>query len=163
MSGRLILVHGASSAGKSTLCRAAQRELPAPFLFHSPDLFFGDALPPDWPVIRDRFFRGFHRSLAAFAEAEVDVIADYIIESSAMLDDLEAAVRGLDVLWVGLHTPIEELERRERERGDRTLGDARRDLETVHGFRRYDLELDGTRPPQENARQLAETWRLRQT
>lgn len=161
MSGRLILVHGASSAGKSTLCRAAQRVLPAPFLYHSPDLYFRDALPPGWRDLRDGFFAAFHRTYRVFSEQGVDVISDYIIESPEAFAELTSELEGIDVFWVGLHTPLEMLEQRERARGDRPVGDARRDLETVHTFRAYDLDLDGTQPPDVNAHLLAESWQRR--
>lgn len=161
MRGRLILVHGASSAGKSTLCRAAQESLPTPFLYHSPDLYFRDALPPGWPDLRAGFFAAFHRTYRVFSEQGVDVISDYIIETPEAFAELTSELQGIDVFWVGLHTPVDILEQRERARGDRRVGDARRDLETVHSFREYHLDLDGTRPPDVNARLLVEAWQRR--
>ncbi|RLV56306.1 chloramphenicol phosphotransferase [Aeromicrobium phragmitis] len=161
MTGRLILVHGASSAGKSTLCRAAQQVLPSPFLYHSADLYFRDALPPGWHEVRDAFFAAFHRTYRVFSEQGVDVISDYIVETPQGFADLTTALQGIDVFWVGLHAPLAVLEQRERARGDRRVGDARRDLETVHGFRDYHLDLDGTRPPEDNARLLVDAWQRR--
>lgn len=170
MPGRVILVNGASSAGKSTLCRAVQNVLPAPFLHYSLDLFFfTDVLPRDdtgklrdWPTFRPRIVDGFVRSLAAFAEVGVDVIADHIIEDRHGLDRLELALEPFDVFWVGLHAPVDELERRERLRADRDVGDARRDAATVHGFRSYDLDLDGTNGVEANAATLVRAWSARQ-
>jgi chloramphenicol 3-O phosphotransferase len=62
------------------------------------------------------------------------------------------------VFLVGVHCPLEELERRERARGDRGVGDARRDLETVHTFCAYDLEVDSTAPPEQNAARILAAW-----
>lgn len=59
-------------------------------------------------------------------------------------------LRGHEVFLVGLHCPVAELERRERLRGDRGAGDARRDAETVHTFMTYDLELDCLAPLEQN-------------
>ncbi len=169
--GSAILVNGPSSAGKSTLCRVAQPLLPRPFLHHSLDtVFFGDALPRDvsgrprdWSALRPRVVEGFLRGLRGYLDAGVDVLCDYIIEDARGRDLLLDILDGVDVFWVGLHVPVEELERRERARGDREAGDARTDLATVHTFVPYDLELDGTRPPHENGRILVEAWGTRQT
>lgn len=46
------------------------------------------------------------------------------------------------VLFVGVHCCIDELERREKVRGDRNIGQARRQLEYVHKGEIYDIELN---------------------
>jgi len=169
MPGSVIVVNGASSAGKSTLCRAAQPRLPRPFLHYGLDVvFFGDVLPRDadgglrsWSSLRPRVVEGFFGSVRAFADAGVDVLTDIVVEDREGLRLIETTLAGLDVFWVGLHAPVEELERRERDRGDRGSGDARRDLETVHSFRSYDLDLDSTRGAEANAAALVDAWRAR--
>ena len=77
MSGRIILLNGASSSGKSTLAREMQAQLETPFLHLSSDqLVDGGAIPRRGarPVrvgnaMRPRFFDGFHRCLPAMAGA----------------------------------------------------------------------------------------------
>ena len=49
---------------------------------------------------------------------------------------------GLDLFTVGVHCELAELERREKARGDRMIGQARRQFEHVHDEMRYDLEID---------------------
>ncbi|MGM1045883.1 MAG: phosphotransferase-like protein [Bacillota bacterium] len=44
--------------------------------------------------------------------------------------------------YIGVHCPIDELERRERERKDRPIGLARAQIEIVHKHSRYDLEVN---------------------
>ena len=66
-----------------------------------------------------------------------------------------------DVHFVDLHCPLKELERREPARGDRRIGDARRDFETIHEFVKYDLELDMTNPARINAATLIAAWTQR--
>lgn len=161
--GRLILVNGASSAGKSTLCRALQGALPLPFLHFSPDLFlFGEVLPPprvrDWAAQRPQVFEGFHRCLPALLDAGNNLVVDHIIETPEMWAQLRELLAGYDVFLIGLRCPVEELERRERARGDRRLGDARRDAGTVHTFTPYDLELDCTAPLEENVGKVVRGW-----
>ena len=44
---------------------------------------------------------------------------------------------------VGLHCPLDELERRELARGDRRIGQAKADFATTHVHCEYDIELNG--------------------
>ena len=69
---------------------------------------------------------------------------------------------GFDVFLVGLHCPVEELERREAVRGDRRVGDARRDAQTVHTFTGYDLELSCMTPLEENVTRIISGWHNRE-
>lgn len=171
MSGSLILVNGASSAGKSTLCRALRDALPVPFLHFSLDFFMFDAnvLPrtpeghlKDWPTIRPHVFEGFHRCLPALLDAGNNLVVDYIAETPQMWAQFQELLRGHSVMLVGLHCPLDELERREQARGDLRAGDARRDAATVHTFMAYDLELDCTAPLAENVAKVVEAWQQRQ-
>jgi chloramphenicol 3-O phosphotransferase len=161
--GRVILLNGASSSGKSSIARELQRQLPAPFLHLSIDhLRESGTLPLDrfrcgefaWADARERFFLGFERAVGAFAAAGNDLIVEYIIETQEWMQRLEAVLSGIDVFLVGVHCPLEELERREGERGDRPIGDARRDFFTVHKHCVYDLEVDATLPAEVNASRI---------
>jgi chloramphenicol 3-O phosphotransferase len=68
---------------------------------------------------------------------------------------------GHDVFLVGLHCPVEELERRERARGDRGVGDARRDALTVHTFTGYDLDLSCLDALEDNVQRVIHGWEHR--
>ncbi|MCG8592367.1 MAG: chloramphenicol phosphotransferase CPT family protein [Proteobacteria bacterium] len=169
-AGKVILVHGPSSVGKSTLSRALQARLDEPFLYLSIDHFRDAGMLPldrvrsgefDWPSLRPAFFEGFHRCLPALAAAGNNLLVEHIVETEAWLARLVKLLASFDVFFVGLHCPLPELERREAARGDRPLGDARRDFETVHGFARYDLELDATQPPEANVAALLSAWQAR--
>ncbi|RYG30309.1 chloramphenicol phosphotransferase [bacterium] len=169
--GRILLVNGASSAGKTTLCRALQDQADEPHLYLSPDtlLFTPGVLPKwnrfdaaySWSSSRDRVFAGFFRSLAAFAEAGNGVIADIVLENEDQFAALRSALSACDVLFVGLHCPLEVLQQREIARGDRRVGDAATDFAVVHTFSDYDVECDATQSPEENARFLLATWQER--
>ena len=47
---------------------------------------------------------------------------------------------------IGVHCALDELDRRERERGDRRLGEGRTHVtvDAIHTFGPYDLEVDTT-------------------
>lgn len=170
MPGRLIVLNGASSAGKSTLCRALLEVLPEPFLWFPLDLFLDGDLRPKrrdgrfaWTQRRAPIFAGHLACLRALAEAGNNVLTDVVLESQAQADAWQAMLEGLDVFWVGVHCSLEELERRELARGNRSTGDARRDLETVHSFRAYDLEIDSTQPTSQNVESIARGWQAVQS
>ncbi|RYF98920.1 MAG: chloramphenicol phosphotransferase, partial [Caulobacteraceae bacterium] len=66
-----------------------------------------------------------------------------------------------DLRIVGLFAPLEVLERRERERGDRELGLARWQFERVHRDVIYDLEIDATATtPAATAQKICEAFGL---
>lgn len=167
----IILLNGASSAGKSTLAMALQAQLDEPFLRFSLDLlmFGGEVLPKrrdrdgpfSWTAMRPKLFDGYHGCLAALAGAGNNLVIDYVMETTEPRRHLASLLSPFDVFYVGVRCPLPELERRERQRGDRRTGDARRDHETVHGFGAYDAEVDATLPPEQNAARLAAAWQAR--
>lgn len=169
--GRIILLNGASSAGKSTLAKALQRVLDEPFLHVSSDhLAVGlpqrrDAAGPFqyWGHVRPRFFDGFHRSLAALAEAGNDLIVDHIIEFDVWRTDLQRILQPFDVFLVGVHCAVDEIERRERQRGDRWLGEGRSHLDDgIHTFGSYDCDVDTTgQEPADVAAHIVRAWQQR--
>ena len=168
--GKIILINGASSSGKSTLARELQQTLPLPFWHFSFDhLRDSNALPMarirsgeiDWPTMRPAVFDGFHRCLPALAKTGNNLIVEHIIENEMWLSDLVELLTGLDVFFVGVHCPLPELERRERERGNRRTGEARTDYQTVHSFTEYDLEVNSMQPNQTNVDTLVDAWKSR--
>ena len=169
-AGRIILLHGASSSGKSSIARALQARLPSPFWHISIDhLRDAGVLPLErvrrgefaWAEMREAFFLGFERSLVAYAETGNDLIVEYIVETAEWMQRLAATLHRFDVFLIGVHCPLDELERRERARGDRPLGDARRDFFTVHEHAAYDFEVDATERPERNADLIIAAWRTR--
>jgi chloramphenicol 3-O phosphotransferase len=169
MSGKMIFLNGASSSGKSTLARGLQAALEELFWHYSID-HLRSVLPMDrirsgdfvWSQHREAFFEGFHHSLPALVSAGNNLIVEHIIEGKTWLDRLVGLLRGRDVFLVGVHCPVDELERREIDRSDRRPGEARADLERVHRFLRYDVEVSSLAPNQENVAAVVEAWKSRQ-
>ena len=94
--------------------------------------------------------------------AESGAIVEYIVETERWMADLLALLAAHDVFFVAVHCPLDELERRERARGDRRPGEARRDYATAHVHCTYDLEMDGTRDAKDNADAVIAAWRVRE-
>lgn len=169
-AGKIIIINGPSSSGKTTLALAAQKHFDIPFLRFSFDLFLDNQVLPldqirsgsfSWEAMRPSVFRGIHQCLPALANAGNNLIFDHIIESKSWLEDLLRSVSKLDVFFVGLHCSLPELERREAQRGNRRGGEARTDYETVHTITSYDLELNSENPLDDNVKLLIQAWEKR--
>ncbi len=157
--GRIIFLNGASSSGKSTLAKALQQMLDEPFLHVSSDHLVSAGLLPQrreesgpfnwWHQMRPRFFAGFHACLPALALAGNDLIVEHIIEFASWRRDLNRLLSDLDVYLVGVHCDLDELDRRERARGDRRIGEGRAHvaIDGIHCLGPYDLEVDTTASP----------------
>lgn len=170
MAGRLILVHGASSSGKSTITRALQGRIEAPFYHLSIDHLRDSGVLPqarfrsgefDWKAARPAFFTGFHEAVIAFARGGNDVILEHILDTDGFHAHLARLAAGMDVFFVGVHCTLDELIRREVQRADRPVGSAAADHARVHQGLRYDLELDGEAPVEDNVARLLDAWHSR--
>lgn len=147
----VIFLNGTSSSGKTTLSHALQNTLVDVYMHVSVDTYLSQIAPCDLnnpSLMEERFPKivaGFHESAAAIARAGNNVIVDYVLQQPEWLSDCIRAFSGLPVVFVGVHCPLEMLEEREAERGDRKIGAARFQLNRVHKHEIYDLELDTSR------------------
>ncbi|MET9228174.1 AAA family ATPase [Lentzea sp. NPDC003310] len=161
----IIFLNGTSSSGKSSIAEALLEELDTPFFHLSIDAFSamcaGEkamALPePELAAFLRRMRAGFHRAVAGMARAGNDLVVDHLFSEPWRLQDCLEVLEGLDVVLVGVHCPPDELERRERARGDRIPGQGVAQLESVHRHGVYDFEVDtSTRSPRECAQAIRE-------
>ncbi|MFF6780741.1 AAA family ATPase [Streptomyces sp. NPDC012510] len=148
--GLIIFLNGTSSSGKSSIAKELLQILDEPY-FHIPvDAFHamrtGREMPPDrLTSVLHRTWRGYHRAIAGMAAAGNNVVMDHVLSEEWRLWDCLDLFVPQDVVFVGVHCPRTELERRERERGDRPPGLAARQWEQVHTHRLYDIECDTSR------------------
>ncbi|AHG45942.1 chloramphenicol phosphotransferase [Rhizobium leguminosarum bv. trifolii CB782] len=165
---QVIFLHGASSSGKSTIAKALQRRIEKPFWHISIDhLRDAGVLPTErfkngdfrWADARAAFFDGFHGSLKAYADAGNDLILEHILDTEGWLETLADLLAEHDVFFAAVHCPIELLIDREAARGDRPVGSAKRDYETIHIGKRYDIELQSEDSTEANVEKLLITWR----
>lgn len=165
----IIFLNGASSSGKSSIARALQAAIEEPCIHWCIDDYLGtfqkglwqrqEILRPHWP----RIIRGFQAAGAAIARAGNVVIIDDVLEAEPpWVESLLELYQGLDVVFVGVHCPLDELERREASRGDRRKGTARLQFDQVHAQAVYDVEVDtSVQSPQECAGQILDAVRGR--
>ena len=83
--------------------------------------------------------------IAAMARAGARIIIDDVfLSGSAAQGRWRAALRGLNVLWVGVRCEVGVAEARESARGDRIFGMARSQALIVHEGIDYDVVVDTT-------------------
>ncbi len=144
----VILLNGTSSSGKTTLAAALQKAMPEPLLYVSNDKFI--FMTPDHvlkndglrPKVLMPLLSAFHRSLPLIAGCGFPMIIDHVIERRDWMDEIAEALRELNVYFVKVDCPLEELERREIARGDRQVGFAKMQLDWVHRHGDYDAEVN---------------------
>ncbi|MEU4620434.1 AAA family ATPase [Actinoplanes sp. NPDC023801] len=152
MNGRVILLNGASSSGKSSVGRALLPLLADPWFFFPVDGLGEMRSTVHTRVLDDvgvydmltRTRRGYHRAVAGLASAGNDVIMDYPLSEPWRLVDLLETLRGFDVTLVEVRCAPEELDRRELARGDRPVGLAR-SQGLVYAVGDRDVVVDTTR------------------
>ncbi|WP_254407620.1 chloramphenicol phosphotransferase CPT family protein [Streptomyces sp. GMY02] len=160
--GLVIFLNGTSSSGKSSIARELVGVLDEP-CFHMPvDAFHAMRSGPEMPpeqlnAMLKRTWMGFHRAIAGMAAAGNTVVVDHVLSEPWRLQDCLALFAPQDVVLVGVHCPLPELERREQARGDRPTGLAARQFDRVHAHGVYDIECDtASSSPAECARKIKE-------
>jgi chloramphenicol 3-O phosphotransferase len=180
---RIVLLNGVGSVGKSSIARALQTITAEPFLHVQMDAFL-EMLPAAYQehpdgftyetiyedgqplvVIRagpvgERTMRGMRHAIAAMAAQGNNLIVDEVLTGSEKAEyaDLLAA---FDLFMVGVFAPLDVLEARERQRGDRLIGLARWQYGRVHEGMTYDLEVDTSlATPMECAELIKQKFRL---
>lgn len=149
---KLIILNGASSSGKSVLCKKLQEVLDEPYIHLEEDCFVFNTyhdrfLDSDLaPGIFRKTMLGYYRSLRAFLNSGHNVLADTGFYSVDLLRLLAGELEPeCERVWlVGVHCALDELERREALRADRQTGMAREQYAAIHTSAIYDIEVDTT-------------------
>jgi chloramphenicol 3-O phosphotransferase len=166
VAGRVIVLNGASSSGKSSVGRALLPLLADPWFLFPVDELGAMRSVVHTRVLDDagisamltRTWRGYHRAVAGLVSAGNDVIMDYPLSEAWRLADLVDVLSGFDVTLVDVWCSAAELARRELARGDRPVGLAVSQT-LVYGHGDRDIVVDSTdSSPQECARVIVEAW-----
>jgi chloramphenicol 3-O phosphotransferase len=180
----VIFLNGASSAGKTSLGKALQDVLDAPYLLIGLDTCFHTVparwaggprgpyrhlgfeyleLPPEdgHPVLGIgygpvgwRIMVGFHRAIAELVRSGNPVIVDEMLLDERVRDHWFAILSAFESFRVGVFCSLDELERRESQRVHRP-GLARWSAQRVHAGVQYDMIVDTTsKDPMSCAREI---------
>jgi chloramphenicol 3-O phosphotransferase len=147
---QLLILNGASSSGKTILCKKLQEILDEPYVHLEEDCFVfntyhhrfltGETAAP----IFTKTMLGYYRSLKAFLSAGHNVLADTGFYTPDLLAKCVQELASDRVWIIGVHCSVTELERRELERADRQRGLAKEQYATIHNGVIYDIEVDTT-------------------
>lgn len=164
----LLILNGASSAGKSALLAALQDLYPGPlldcgldkFLWMLPrrylntsawqEIFLYESGPaPEIPIQRihagavgQRLVSGMHHAWRQLLLAGNHLAADHVLIEPAWRAEIADLLHDLPVYLIKVDCPLVVLEARERSRRDRTLGQARAQFPYVHDPDIYDFTVD---------------------
>ncbi|VWD57624.1 putative chloramphenicol resistance protein [Burkholderia lata] len=146
--GAIVVLNGPSSAGKSTLSRYLCENLDEHHLHVELDVFRNMEPPNYWAVEKSlarirvaALCRAINATAATFSRHGQAVIVDHVLSTDAwryMLEDLV----DLPVFLVGVFCSLDVLIDRERIRGDRKIGLAGSQYDTIHVGRHYDYVVD---------------------
>lgn len=171
MTARVVLLNGVGSVGKGAIAKALQAITAEPFLHVEMDAFLAMLPEALWdhpdgisfePVAgaelttvavrngaaAERALKGLRHAVAALAAAGNNLIVDEVLFGNVETDYGNAAADYRRLLApyegriVGVFAPLEVIEAREAERGDRHIGLARWQFDRVHRGIAYDLEVD---------------------
>ena len=136
--GRIIILNGVSSSGKTTLAKAIQDLAPIPlykldiddFIFMSPEKF-NDYEHNDFSV-QYAFASKFFHVVKLFSDMGFDlVVPNMFFKDTDTLKEFRVLLKDYPVLVVNITCPLEELKRRETLRGDRKPGSAQSQLQLL--------------------------------
>jgi chloramphenicol 3-O phosphotransferase len=182
-SAQIILLNGVGSSGKSSIAKQLQKIAGKPFLHVQMDDFCAmlpEALQdhPDGFAFEEtsengkplvviktgpvgtRAMRGMRHAIAAMAAQGNNLIVDDVMLDNEQ-EEYATLLSDFQIYFVGVFAPLDVLEARERERGDRMIGLARWQYDRVHRGKKYDLEIDsGSLGPLECGTLITEKFQL---
>lgn len=155
--GKIIILNGASSSGKTSILTRLQNVLDEPYLNAGIDKFIW-MLPKRyldrllWDDVLGlaveaggtghKLFSTMHQVIALISQQGMNVIADHVMVEEAWVEECARLFAPLPAYFIGIRCPLDILVEREKELKDRTLGQAAAQYPVVHRYARYDLEVD---------------------
>ena len=139
VGGRVVVINGPSSSGKSTVLKAIRSASPLPWVVLDEPMF--GTVNVEYLIWRETaevLHRGFVEGIAALARAGNCVALAAGGHPESMFT---AAFEGVPTVRIGLDCDPEELERREQQRNDVPGGNAQASPEIHEGWH-YDLRFD---------------------
>lgn len=159
-NGLIVFLNGTSSSGKTSISKELLKISNHDFSYLSVDDFskgitnsFVEMFPKFNEEIEENQNKAneilttplvnlFHATIKYFALTGKRVIVDSVIESKYWMNECLELMGDLNVVFVGVQCPLDELERRELARGDRYTGLAKSQYDKIHSHGDYDLTVN---------------------
>ncbi len=162
--GRVIVLNGTSSSGKSTLARLMQQAFDEPHLHVQLDAFrameppgYFDGVSPEVSALRlAALCRAINAAAAEYARHGQHVILDHVLPRQGWAY-LAQGLAGLPVYLVGVKCDLPQLQQREARRNDRPLGLAESQM-SMHDGVIYDFEIDTSKTSPQDCAQAVLAW-----
>ena len=158
MKPAAIVLHGPTSAGKSSLANALQDTAPVPSFHVALDAFVTMSRRRDMRSPEEQrqayhiHCENLRSPLARLADTHFEIIVDMVLRDEAELRDTFRVLANRPTYLVGVRAPLAVLEERERRREDRGTGMAREQSSDSAFTRDYDLVIDTSKnSPQDGA------------
>lgn len=168
LQAQVIFLNGPSSAGKTTIAKALQERLDKPYLLIGIDKMIGlmpkklnswegDYKEDGFCWVPAKNGQGVELRVGPYAEkisqslkdvacllvsSGYNVIIDEVVFGGEEVERWRKALAGIPALFVGVKAPIDVLQQREKERGDRLVGSTQHLAPRVHQGAHYDLVVD---------------------
>ena len=136
--GKIIILNGVSSSGKTTLAKVIQDQSPIPlykldiddFILMSPEKF-NDYEHNDFSV-QYAFASKFFYVVKLYSDLGFNLVVPYMFfKNSDTLQEFKELLNNYPVLIVNMTCPVEELNKRELSRGNRKTGCAEEQLQLL--------------------------------
>ena len=162
--GKIIILNGIPSSGKSSIISVLQNILEEPYLESGLDKFLG-MLPNRYyePILWNQVFgldeankigwnliSGMDQAIAVLSKAGNNTLVDHVIWSEQWLKECAYLFFDLPAYFIGVHCPLDVAEKREKTRINRTVGQAQARYPKVHQNCIYDYEVDTSKDSPEN-------------
>jgi len=146
VKGRILILNGPSSAGKTTISWELQTNAPG-YWYWLPLDYFLDSVPSQlWDNDNDEGFRIaydlYYECLKLISDQGKDVIADTVMYSNESFLTFSEKLKNYPIIMIKVICSPEELKRRELARGDREIGLAVDQLKQMESQTNYDLIID---------------------
>ena len=123
--GKIIFLNGVSSSGKTTLAKSLQKQLIEPFYWIAIDTFI-EMMPqkykyPNTPEAMSICLQTIsiaHKTIKYFVDMGINVIVEHIFHTKGFMEECIELLHEYHVLFVQVICPLDELKRREKERGN---------------------------------------------
>lgn len=183
--GKIIILNGASSAGKSTTAKAVQAIMDEPYLHTGVD-HFQLAFPPNlvniagqedgevvgWEVVYgetslqdirigpvgQQMIQGMYRMVAALSDTGINIVVDDVIWNEWILQTAVSILHTYPVYFIALDLSQESAQQREQKRGNRGPGNVQYFYSRVYDLNDiYDARIDVENNNPESCAQLVKT------
>lgn len=166
LSNNIIFLNGPSSSGKSTIAKELQKQLISPYLHVGVDWFIQTMPTKLWNnnaegfVLKTTEEKGHkvtqivagkeaqkvmdsrYPVIQALLDCNNSLIIDEVITSKEELAKYLKLLENQNVIFIGVSASIDTLRKREKSRGNRTIGTAEEQNKTTNKLMKYDLFID---------------------